>query len=239
MSLDVNRAATRRSGCGRVFGLFLFVLGFGGCATETLFQSAFNANAVGGPPASAQATGTIVVDGAPGSVVIVPPVAGSSGNWARISRTGEQAPITTMLCNFSQSRGAGTYTLLAALFIPTGSGAATVEFDTGPTALPPSTGFFHIDFLPNNTVRVNDDPNQVFGTFPRDRVFSVAITLETSSSTAVAHIGLFGTGASGTKDASVSPIGLANQVGAVRIWMGFPWQGSFNATDVLVTRRTQ
>lgn len=221
------------------FAPLALALALGGCATETLFQSAFNTNPVGAPPATAQATGTIVVDGAPNSVVIVPPVAGSSERWARISRTGEQAPITTMLCNFARSRGEGSYTLVAAVFLPTGSGAATFEFDTGPSASPPSTGFFHIDFLPNNTVRVNDDPNQVFGTFPRDRFFAVSITLDVGASTATAHIGLLGAGASGSTDASVSPIGLARQVGAVRVWMGFPWQGSFNVTDVLVTRRTQ
>jgi hypothetical protein len=33
-----------------------------------------------------------------------------------------------MRCDFSESRGDGTYSLLCSLFIPSGSGLATVEF---------------------------------------------------------------------------------------------------------------
>lgn len=213
-----------------------------GCNSTTLFQSSFNSNPVGAPPSHNQSVGTIDVSGAPGSVVIVssPPNAGSD-HWAQIQRgTGAEVPITTMQCTFSQLFQAGSYTLTVYLFIPAGSGLATVEFDTSPQAGPPSTGFLHLDFMQNNTVRINDDSNQVFGTFPRDQVFGLNVDLEIASSSATAHIGLFGAGASGTKDLSnITPLSFAHQFGAVKFWMGFPWTGSFDVTNIVVTRKNQ
>jgi hypothetical protein len=205
-----------------------------GCASETLFQSGFNQNTIGAPPPTAQAVGTVTLAGAPGSIVVVGPPPGASEQWVQISRNGQDAAITTMLCNFSQFRGDGTYSLIAALFIPSNAGLATVEFDT-PT--PPGIGFLHLDFLQNNTVRINDDPMQVWGTFPRNQFFSLAVTLEITPTSATAHMSLFGTGASGSKDFNVTPLTFARQLDAVKFWMGFPWQGSFDATDIVVTRK--
>ena len=209
-----------------------------GCGTVTLFQSSFNSNAVGAPPSPNQATGTIDVSGVPASVVIVSAPPNATGNWARIQRIGQQAPISVMQCNVSQFKGDGSYSLLAVLFIPSGSGLATVEFDTSTQSSPPSTGFLHLDFMQNNTVRINDDNGQVFGTFPRDQFFTLAVNLEITSSSATAHMNLFGAGASGTKDLNnLTPLFLARQFGAVKFWMGFPWNGSFEVTDILLTRK--
>lgn len=143
-----------------------------------------------------------------------------------------------MQCDLSQFQGDGSYTLLASLFIPSGSGLATVEFETSAQASPSFFGFTHLDFLQNNTVRINDDNGQTFGTFPRDQFFAIAIRLDLSPTSATAHAELFGTGASGTKDFNVTPVALARQFGAVKFWMGVPWNGSFQVTDILVTRKT-
>jgi len=210
-----------------------------GCTATTLFQSSFNTNTVGVPPAQNQTTGTIASAGDPGSVVIVGPVPGSTENWAKISRAGAQSQISTMLCTLSQFPGAGNYTLLAALFIPSGSGLATVEFDTSPQAQPPSLGFLHLDFMQNNTVRIDDNGSQVFGTFPRDQFFTLSVTLDITATSTVAHIGLLGTGTSGTMDYTVTtPPSFALQFGGVKFWMGFPWMGSFDVTDILVTQNS-
>ncbi|HUD81855.1 MAG TPA: hypothetical protein VMQ67_00065 [Candidatus Saccharimonadales bacterium] len=209
-----------------------------GCSSVTLFQSNFNSDAVGSPPPHAQATGTIDVAGATNSVLVVNSPPGATEQWAKISRSGDQAPISTMLCNFSSLKGPGTYSLVAAAFIPKGSGLATIEFDTSPAGAPPNTGFMHLDFMQNGTVRMDDDPAQVWGNFAHDQSFDVFVTLDITATTAVAHMSLIGSGASGTKDYNV-PLGqFANQLGAVKIWMGFPWQGSFDVTDVIVTKRT-
>jgi hypothetical protein len=209
-----------------------------GCSSETLFQSSFNSNTVGAPPAHAQAVGTIRIAGPPGSVVIVGPVPNSSENWVRISRTaGPAVPVTTMECDFSQSGGDGSYGFLAVLFIPTGSGLATVEFDTTPHGSPAAAGFLHLDFLQNNTVRINDDPKLTFGKFPRDQFFTLSVSLDIAASSAVAHMTLLGSGTSGSMDYAIPLLNLARQYGAIKLWMGFPWSGSFDATDIIVTRR--
>ena len=225
------RALKRASQLASI-GLLMMVAS---CASETLFQSSFNASPVGAPPPQVQATGTISVGGAPGSVTIVGPVPGTTENWVQVQRSSEQAPISEMRCDFSASRGDGTYSLLCSLFIPSGSGLATVEFATSPFGSPQSAGFLHLDFLQDNTVRLDDDAGEVFGTFPRDQFFALAVTLEVGASSAVAHISLFGTGASGSKDHDVTPLSLAHQVGAVKFWMGFPWTGSFDVTDIHVS----
>jgi hypothetical protein len=31
---------------------------------------------------------------------------------------------------------------------------------------------------------------------------------------------------------------MAQQFGAVRVWMGFPWTGSFDSTEITVTHQT-
>jgi hypothetical protein len=207
-----------------------------GCPSTAVFQSSFNSNTVGSPPTPTQSTGTISVAGVPGSVVIVAPFANATGNWAQLSRTaGDSIPITTMLCTLSRTPGVGTYGLLAVLFIPKGSGLATVSFMTSAQSGPPSAEFLHLDFLQNNTVRINDNGAQTFGTFPRDQFFTLSVTLVVTASSATAHMQLFGAGASGTTDFNVTPVGLATQFGAVQFWMGFNWAGSFDAQNILVS----
>ncbi len=209
-----------------------------GCSSVTLFQSNFNLDPVGAPPPHIQATGTIDVAGSPNSVLAVNAPSGANEHWAKISRSGNEAPITTMLCNFSAVSGPVTSSLAAAMFIPDGSGLATIEFDTSPFGSPANTGFLHLDFMQDGTVRMDDNPAEVWGTYSHDKSFDVFVTLDITSTTAVAHMSLIGSGTSGTKDYNV-PLGkFANQLGAVKFWMGFPWQGSFDVTDIIVTKRT-
>jgi len=217
------------------------LLGLAGCTSETLFQSSFNSNPIGAPPAAMQAVGTVQFSGAPGSVVIVGPVPNSSERWVQISRASianNQAPISTMQGNFAKTYPAGTYGFLGALFIPSGSGLASVEFDTSPSGSPPSTGFLHLDFLQNGTVRFDDDPGVTFGGFPHDQFFTLSVGMDVTSTSAVAHVTLFGNGTSGgTFDYTIKQPNFARQYGAIKLWMGFPWTGSFDATDLLVTRK--
>ncbi len=221
-----------------------FVLVLTGCNTTTVFQSNFDSNSVGQAPAHNQATGTIDVSGAPASVVIVSAPPNATGKWGQISRANQpEAAISVMQCNFSQFQQDGNYGLLAVLYIPSGtSNVATVEFDTTPQGQPPSTGFLHFDFLQNNTVRINDknDSNHIFGTFPRDQFFTLSVNLQINSSSAKATATLLGS-ASGSKDIDIvgdgGPLFLARQFGAVKFWMGFPWNGSFDVTDIVITRK--
>jgi hypothetical protein len=217
------------------------LLALAGCASETLFQSSFNSNAVGLPPSPTQAVGTVVVSGDPGSVVIVGPVPNTNENWVKISRASvanNQAAISTFQGNFSKTYSDGTYGFLGVMFIPSGSGLASVEFDTSPFGAPPSTSFLHLDFLENGTVRFDDDPRVTFGTFLHDQFFTLSVGMDVTSTTAVAHVTLFGTGTSGgTFDYAIKQPNFARQYGAIQLWMGYPWTGSFDMADLVVTHK--
>ncbi|HWZ97291.1 MAG TPA: hypothetical protein VN025_05980 [Candidatus Dormibacteraeota bacterium] len=219
-----------------------------GCGATTVFQSSFDSNTVGAPPSHNQSTGTIDVSSGPGATVtIVSPPPNATGNWAQIQRIGgPETPLPAMQCNLAQSPQDGTYGLLAVLYIPSGSGLATVEFDTSAQSGPPSQGFLHLDFgdftlnnaVHKNTVRINDDSGTLFGSFPRDQFFTLAVTLVISSSTATAHMSLYGNGASGNLDFNnITPLPLARQFGEVKFYIGFPWNGHFDATNIIVTRK--
>ena len=52
------------------------------------------------------------------------------------------------------------------------------------------------------------------------------------------HIPFGGSGASGNFDLNnITPLSLARQFGEVKFYMGFPWSGSFDTTNILVTRK--
>jgi hypothetical protein len=210
-----------------------------GCSSETLFQSNFDSTPDNQPPAHMQSVGTASVDGPPGSVIVVPPPVTPSGKWVQIARAGAQSPVAGLQGNFSEFRGDGDYTFSATLFLPAGSGIATIQFE--PFSQPASTltNFLHIDFTQDNRVRIDDDENTKFGVFPRGQPFIVQVTLAINAAPS-AHIVLSGAGASGQADRNIAaPFRtLARQFGAVRAWMGFPWVGSFQVTNIAVTRRT-
>lgn len=212
-----------------------------GC--QTLFQSNFDATAVGQPPAAVQATGTANVFGPSGSVVIVGAPGQTSGKWLQVSRaslSGNQAPIAGMQGVLSAVRGPGQYSFLCAMFMPRGSGYATLQFE--PAAQPQPGGlysFLHLDFTTDDKVRIDDNDATKFGAFPRDQPFDVSVSLNTAAVPPTAHIALLGTGTSGSADYTImAPLQFVQQFGAIRVWMGYPWTGYFDTADLLVTRST-
>ena len=226
------RTNTRQLAISSCLGLLLLLTG-----CDTLFQSSFDSNTIGAPPSHNQATGTVNVNADPGTVVVVSGAGASGGKWVKITRLAKfEEVLPAMQGNLSSFRGDGSYTVLAVLYIPSGSGLATLQFEGFGQAVTDYDSFLHLDFMQNNTVRINDDNTQVFGTFPRNQSFTVAVTLDITASSATAHIGLFGNGAAGSMNYAVPRLDLARQFGAVRFWMGFPWTGSFYVTQIIVTR---
>lgn len=226
-----------------LFVIVLFALTTAGsCNSETLFQSNFDATAVNQPPAANQQVGTASVDGPPGSVIVVaaPPNAQPSGKWLHVSRpNGPQ--VASFQGKLKQQPGDGTYVFSTALFIPQNNGGiATIQFEPFNQPVTDPRGFLHLDFLSNNRVRIDDDDSTIFGQFPRNQVFLVQVTLTINATNPSAHIILSGAGASGEANRTVLPPlrPLAQQFGAVRIWMGFPNTGVFQATNVVVSRKT-
>lgn len=226
-----------------LFVIVLFALTTAGsCNSEKLFQSNFDATAVNQPPAANQQVGTASVDGPPGSVIVVaaPPNAQPSGKWLQVSRpNGPQ--VASFQGKLKQQPGDGTYVFSTALFIPQNNGGiATIQFEPFNQPVTDPRGFLHLDFLSNNRVRIDDDDSTIFGQFPRNQVFLVQVTLTINASNPSAHIILSGAGASGEANRTVPPPlrPQAQQFGAVRIWMGFPNTGVFQATNVVVSRKT-
>jgi hypothetical protein len=210
-----------------------------GCATETLFQSNFDPTPVGQPPATVQAVGTANIDGPPGSVIVIAPPVLPSDKWVQISRP-PGPDVAGLQGKFSQFRGDSVYTFSATMFMPSGSGVATIQFESFTNPSSSLQAFLHLDFLQDNQVRIDDNEGTKFGSFPRDQPFIVQVTLNINASASTAHIVLAGAGASGVQDYTVlSPLqNLSRQFGAVRVWQGFPHTGAFDATRLTVTRRT-
>lgn len=223
---------------GTLLGLLLLSTA---CNSTTVLQANFSSDAAGSPPASAQATGTVLLDPGAGSITVVDaPAPGLAANkWARISHPTAPSPQTGLRGTFSRFDGAGDYGLLASMYIPSGTQVVTVQFET---FTPQSSGnfpsFLHLDFMPEGDVRI-DDSSVRFGHFPRDQSFVLSVNLVITATSATAHITLLGTGASGSIDVPVNPsfLVLARQYGGVRFWMGFQWTGTFFVDDIIVTRK--
>ena len=209
------------------------------CASQTLFQSNFDATPIGQPPAHMQQVGTANVSGPPGGVVVVTSPVQTGGRWVQVSRPNDPVSIVAFQGNFSQFAGDGSYTFDATLFIPAGKAVASVQFEQFSQPVANSfNGFLHLDFLQNGTIRIDDRPDKVFGTFPHDQPFIVQVTLSINT-TPTAQIVLAGAGTSGQMDYTIPqgpPFPDARQFGAVRLWMGTPQSGPFDATNIVVTK---
>ena len=137
-------------------------------------------------------------------------------------------------------RGPGHYVFTGFFYMPTGTGLASINFETPNPVRPGLETFLHLDLTRENNVRIDDNPNVTFGSFTRDQPFILEVALDTTVSPAMAHIVLSGAAASGVFDYPTQSVfqQASQQFGDVRVWMGFPWSGFFDATQLVVTHRT-
>jgi hypothetical protein len=216
-------------------GLFLF----GGCNSTTVLLSNFKNDTIGSPPGATQPTGTVSVSPGAGSITVVaaPNPDLPSNKWAHISHPTAPAAETTLTGDFEGQTGIGSYSLIASMYIPAGAGVVTVQFETL-VSPQPHLSFFHIDFMPEGDVRI-DDGSVTFGHFPRDQSFVIQVNLNITQTTATAEVTLLGGEASGNTTVNIQPVflPLARQFGAVRFWVGFQHEASFFVDDILVTRK--
>jgi hypothetical protein len=211
-----------------------------GCASETLFSSNFDPTPIGQPPATMQKVGSAHVFGGPGGVIVIAPPVTPSGKWIQISRPNNAADVAGMQGKMIKS-GEGEYTFSTTMFMPTGAGIATVQFEQSSNGPSDLGSFLHLDLMPDNTVRIDDNDATKFGSFQRNQPFIVQVTLKIGATASTAHIVLGGAFASGEKDTTiVGPLQFqSRQFGAIRIWQGFPNTGAFDAINIVVTRKTQ
>jgi hypothetical protein len=199
---------------------------------KTLFSSNFDPTPDGAPPSTVQAVGTARIEGPPRSVIVVDPPFPHTNKWVQITGL---PPTSEQLASFvgvlTEVDGEGVYNFSAVVFVPTGSAVASISFET-----PTAQEFMHIDFTPSNTVRIDDTVE--FGSFVRDQVFLLQVTLNISAAQSTAHIVVSGGGATGDQNYTMPPPFhfLSLQFGAIRLWKGFGDPGSFDATNIVVTR---
>jgi hypothetical protein len=215
------------------------------CASETLFQSNFDPTPLGSPPSPAQQVGTINIFGPPASVIVVSAPESPGQKWVQITRP-NGPDISGIQGVLSQLRGPGQYTFSTYLYFPPTSVPATeslgtIQFEPANSGRNSLVNFLHIDFMGNNQIRIDDNPNVVFGSFPRNQVFILQVSLNTAAATPTAHIVLAGAGTSGELDYAITPQNqiLAKQFDGIRLWLGFPVANSYDATNILVTHATQ
>jgi hypothetical protein len=227
------------------------LLSLGGCASTTLFQSSFNSQRLDLPPATTQLVGTMqLISGDTAIRVEMNPLYGPSDNWLRISRyvlraTSNVTPPTMVQGTLAQTFPDGNYNFVGVFFVK-GDDPVTVEFDASPQG-PVALSFLHLDFMPDGSVRFDDDPTVSCCHYARGWPFTLSVSIQITASSAVAHLTVLGgqeiagnvnkQGVSqGSYDYTIKQPSFASRFGAFRLSIGYPWVGEFFVTDLLVTR---
>jgi hypothetical protein len=125
----------------------------------------------------------------------------------------------------------------SALVIPDGNtGAVKVELENVN-----NEGFLGIEFMPNGSVRAIDQQITNFGTYTRNQVLLVQVTLTIGNTDVKARITLSGAGASGQSDRTITIAPLlsrAHNFEEVTLSVDFPGTGTFHAQNIVVTRKS-
>jgi hypothetical protein len=208
------------------------------CGSTNVLVANFDANTVGAPPAFAQTIGNVAVETAPDTVTVVysPSPDLPQTKWARIGFPGPHP--AALKGTFSPANTPAKYQLTATLFIRSGGGIVTVQFEAANETATDIRRFMHIDFMPEGNMRIDDNNALQFGHFPKDVPFVLTVNLDITAADAKAHFALSGTGATGALDATVDPIGqsAALNFGAVRFWQASDQVGQFFVDNIVVAR---
>ena len=219
--------------------LLLGVVSALGCEAVTVLQVDFEGDTIGAIPAPMQDVGTVAaVEGSGASVRVVasPQPAADPDKWVRITRTGQFADIPSLRGQLTPFQQDGRYLTTVQLFIPPGAGVATLQFEpqNSPNDL---FSFFHVDFMPDGKVRLNDDPGAGVRRLPARAGVLGGGEPERQRRRGDGHGHAAGRGLGQPGDsADRGDARLRPPVLAVRLWMGFPHQGSFFADDLSVLR---
>ena len=159
---------------------------------KTLFLSNFNATQDGASPSTVQAVGTAKVEGSVKNVMVIDPPFPHTDKWVEIIGLPPTSEgIVSFLGLLTEVDGEGVYNFSAAVFMPTptpetaSTSVASLSFETAN-----EQEFMHIDFTPQNTVRIDDTVN--IGSFVYDQVFLVQVTLNISTTQSDRARGGFG-----------------------------------------------
>lgn len=222
-----------------VFGGLSCAALLGACTTTTLLEVRFDADAPGAPPSTTQALGTVIVEPGAGSVVVVDTpatdVTPASKKWARVSHPTPITPETSMIARMAAPTGNGSFSITTLLYVPTGAAVPTIQLETVPLGQG-AASFLHVDLLADGSLRI-DDGAATFGHYPHDRPFLLSIELEIADAGATARVTPVGAETSGSAEVPISAPSLARLFGAVRLWMGYQFGGTYFADDLVVVKR--
>jgi len=206
---------------------------------KILFSSNFNSTQDNTPPSPTQAVGTATVEVSRNTVVVVDPFFPHTDKWVQITgappdpKTGQ---LPAFIGHLTEVDGLGVYNFSAAIFVP--SPSVPSQLDVSSISFATATGqeFMHIDFTQDNKVRIDD--LVVIGSFVRNQVFLLQVTLNIAAAQSTAHVVVSGGGASGDSVYTM-PVPFHNislQFGSIKLWKGFENTGSFDVTDIVVSR---
>jgi hypothetical protein len=203
---------------------------------KTLFSSDFDPTPDGNPPSTVQAVGTARVEGPAKTVLVVDPSFPHANKWVQITGVGPTgAQVVSFVGLLTEVDGAGVYNFSAAIFVPTPSMSGNLDVSSISFETANEQEFMHIDFTANNTVRIDDLVDA--GSFVRDQVLLLQVTLNISATQSTAHVVVSGGGAANFLYTMPPPFhNLSLQFGAIRLWKGFGNTGSFDATNIVVSR---
>lgn len=222
----------------RVFFIVsLFVL-LSSCSDKILYHATFDNDPINQPPLNAQKVGTAQTDGGTNDVIVISEPQNPPGKWVRIKREASTTNLSSFQGTLNEFKGNGVYDISATLIIPEDTGTVSIQFERFNQPINQYESFMHIDFLESNQMRINDDTNTVFGTFPRNHLFIIKVTLNINDTSSNAKIVLAGVGTSGESSYIIPFNSFAKQFGAVRLWMGNLSTGEFKATNILVKLKT-
>ena len=137
-------------------------------------------------------------------------------------------------------RGPGHYVFTGFFYMPTGTGLASINFETPNPVRPGLETFLHLDLTRENNVRIDDNPQRhLRQLYPRSAIHPRGCSRYDGLAGNGAYRAI-GAAASGVFDYPTQSVfqQASQQFGDVRVWMGFPWSGFFDATQLVVTHRT-
>lgn len=225
---------------GSLVGPLLSTLLLGGCTSTPLLEVRFDDDTPGMPPSTTQQLGTLQLENGAGSIVVVETprrdVTPPDKRWARLSHPTPGTPQTSLRASLPAPAGLGDITVSTLLYVPSDGSVPTIQLE--PFAVPGSSdaSILHVDLLTDGTLRIDDRP-ETFGRFPHDRVFMLSIHLDVTETGATARVAPVGAGTRGSSVVEIATHGLAQQLGAVRVWMGDPLGGQLYVDDLVVVKR--
>ncbi|HMG15646.1 MAG TPA: hypothetical protein VK590_09375 [Saprospiraceae bacterium] len=207
---------------------------FSSCSRPLLFKATFDTVGQGYPPSIVE-IGHVRIEGWAFDIH-GEKITGIPRQWVNLTRRTSNTVALQGTINYPENN-AGKYIFTSYLYIPSGGGVASIQFEAWDQAIYTRDNFLHLDFLPNGNVMIDGDSSSKFGHFPHDSVFVVQATIDLTTAPNV-NIVLTGGGANGHSNKIIQALYQSNayKFGSFRLISETPIKGSFYATNILIEK---